>query len=94
MTYTVERQTDTVYTSVGGQLYEVPSSYPTDLVDEPVSQDLVFALNDIFITTANLVYTWDWETIQSCPEVFRPMSTTVTALACKLESWDLPSDEF
>ena len=96
MTYTVEKQIDTTYTSVGRQLYEVPSSYPTDPIDEPDTQGLVLALNDIFTATSNLTYVWDWETIQSCPEVFRPMSNTVTALACKLECWDLSElpDEF
>lgn len=93
MTYTIQNPADITYSEVGGQFYEVPTSYLTDPIDEPDTQDLVFALNDIFRATPNLVYTWDFETIQSCTEVFRPMSNTVTALAYRLECWDLP-DEF
>ena len=35
MTYTVERQIDTTYASVGGQLYQVPSTSLAEPVDDP-----------------------------------------------------------
>lgn len=35
MAYAIEKQIDTTYATVGGQLYEVPSSYPAEPIDDP-----------------------------------------------------------